>query len=491
MKKETKILSILIFVAFVIRVLVLWIGRPEFVGWFNHTYYYYVETKGILQNGELPFPDMPLLFYIYAGTSKFLTLMGIEMNTAIVMSTRLWMSIIPSILPIPIYLTIKNIYKEEPLPKWIWIFLFVCPFYPFSILQMPEFLQKNVLGILLLSFFIWQSNIALNKSNLKRLVILVALFLLIVLTHYGTAATTILYVASITITFFMQNSKKVNFKLILGLFSGLSIALTAFYFIDLQRFNRVRYYIDRIYDSSSLGLLFSSGESDKSTAVFILIIPLLIVVFLFKCYKSVRIKLSNENNSFWLTNIIFCYLLILPIYDLELMGRFAIYLGLPVLFVLIYMIRYYLKKTWLKKLILGFLIFGTLIIGFGDIVKGYWDNQNNDIISEDLMKMKDTVGFTKNDLIIARNGVEHISNWFLNTKSCIITSFNTADFHKYNRVFILNPTEGRMSMLSNIHVPSNAIDIYVSEHIELYEIESQPTEWVFNDKGDWINYKKK
>lgn len=33
MKQEKHTLSILIFVAFVIRVLVLWVDRPEFVGW--------------------------------------------------------------------------------------------------------------------------------------------------------------------------------------------------------------------------------------------------------------------------------------------------------------------------------------------------------------------------------------------------------------------------------------------------------------------------
>ena len=193
MKQEAKILSLLIFIAFVIRVLVLWIGRPEFVGWFNHTYYYYVETKGLLHNGKLPFPDMPFLFYIYACTSKLLLWLGIEFNPAIVLSTRFWMSLIPSLLPLPIYLTIKNIFKEQYLPKWIWFFLFACAFYPLSILHMPEFLQKNTLGLLLFSVFILQVRVGLNKFNPKRIVILSTLFLLIILTHFGSTAPTLLY----------------------------------------------------------------------------------------------------------------------------------------------------------------------------------------------------------------------------------------------------------------------------------------------------------
>lgn len=504
MKQETKILSILIFAAFVIRVFVLWIGRPEFVGWFNHTYYYYVETKGILQDGELPFPDMPLLFYLYAATSKLLTWMGININTTIVASTRLWMSLIPSLLPIPIFLTIKNIFKEEPLPKWIWVFLFASAFYPLSILHLPEFLQKNTLGLLLFSFFIWQSKTALNKFSLKRLVILSVIFLLIVLTHFGTVAVTLLYAASITVASFIHKSKKINFKLILGLFSGLSIALIAFYFMDIQRFNRIGYYINRIYDSSSLGLLFSPNDPDKFTTLFMLIVPLAAVIFLYKWYKSAKSKLTNENNLFWLSNIIFCYLLILPVYEPLLMARFANFLGLPVVFILIFMISYYMNRTWVKRMILGLVVAGTITIGFGDIVSAFWHNRNKEIIYRDLMQMNDSINFTENDLIITRNGVEHISNWFLNTKSSLITSFNVKDLSRYNRVFILNPTEGsmrlRMSsneavqrynyMLSNIQVPSNADSIYISGHIELYKIKSQPEEWIFDDTGKWKNYKE-
>jgi len=170
------------------------------------------------------------------------------------------------------------------------------------------------------------------------------------------------------------------------------------------------------------------------------------------------------------------------------MGRFGFFLPLPALFIFIYIIKYYVNETWVKNIVLGFMVVATLGIGLGDTVRAYSNRQINEAIFEDLMSLKDKVNFTKNDLIITRNGVEHISIWFLNTKSSIITSFNKADFQKYNRVFILNPTEG-MKMSSNIQVPSNATNIYISEYIKLYELESQPTEWVFNDKGNWINYK--
>ncbi|MEO1263875.1 MAG: hypothetical protein AAFZ15_34030, partial [Bacteroidota bacterium] len=422
MSNNVRIILPLVLIAFLVRVFVIWIGRPEFVGWFNHTYYYYVETRGLLQNGQLPFPDMPLLFFIYAGTAKVLMLFGMEIQNAVVVSTRFWMSLIPALIPIPVYLIIKDIFKEKTLPKWTWVLLFFSAFYPLSILHMPEFLQKNTLGLLLFSFFIWQSKLALNKLNPKRLLTLSAIFLLIVFTHFGTTAATLLFVVSILLAFFIGKPKKINLKLLLGLILGLGVTLVLFYFIDIQRFNRIGYYVNRIYDSSSLGLLFSPDDPDKFTTLFMLVIPLVAVVILFKWYKLVRDQLSDNDNMFWLSNIIFCYLLILPIYEPLLMARFANYLGLPVVFIVIYLMRYNVKKTWLKNLILGAVVIGTLTIAFGDIVSSFWHNRNKEAIYEDLMKMNDAINFNENDLIITRNGAEHISNWFLNAKSCLVTS---------------------------------------------------------------------
>jgi len=140
---------------------------------------------------------------------------------------------------------------------------------------------------------------------------------------------------------------------------------------------------------------------------------------------------------------------------------------------------------------MGFMVFITIGLGISDTIRAYSNRQLNNAIFKDLMNLKDKVSFTKNDLVITRNGVEHISIWFLNTKSTIIPSFNRADFKKYNRVFILNPVENGMRMLSNIQVPSNAADIYASEHIKLYKIDAQPVEWIFDENGNWIDYEKK
>ena len=112
LKMDYRILILIILVAFLVRFLLIWAYRPEFVGWFNHTYYYYVQTRGLISNGSLPFADMPFLFYLYAFTAKTLQLAGLESNAAIVNATRFWMCLTPSLIPVPIYCAFKTIKNE-------------------------------------------------------------------------------------------------------------------------------------------------------------------------------------------------------------------------------------------------------------------------------------------------------------------------------------------------------------------------------------------
>lgn len=504
MKQNSKFLLILIFVAFFVRVLILWIGRPEFVGWFNHTYYYYVQTNGLLENGTLPFPDMPLLFYIYTITAKLLTWFGIDNNVAIVIATRFWMSLIPSLLPIPFYVAFKSIYKKQTLPKWIWVFLFASAFYPLSILHMPEFLQKNTLGLLLVAVLIQQSIKVLEYQSIKRFGRLVFLFLLIVLTHFGSTAVAILYIASLLLSFFIHKRITWTPKLTLGLIFGLGISLLAFYLMDIQRFERIGYYVDRILDSSSLALVFSSDDPDKFISILTIIVPLGVATLFYYYYKKVAVKVDYENSLFWLANIIFCYLLVLPIYDSTLIARFVIYMSLPLIYVLVFTIQYTITKQWIKKITLGLVVFGTVAIGGASIATLFFLNKSKGEVYLDLMEMKKSVIFNDNDLIITRHGAEHISNWFLGTKSCLITSFSSNDLQKYDRVFILNPKEKSKSlasdsneasrkyyyMVSNIQEPEESKILYESTHMKLLQLKVVPEEWKFDSKGNWIAYVK-
>ena len=122
MRKDHYYLSIIVLVALLVRIGFLCWGRPVFVDWFNHTYYYYVEVKGLLLQGAMPYADMPLLFYLYAATAELLSWFGLSTELAIVVASRAWMCLIPALMPIPVYWLLRRITaKGPPLAGNLWV----------------------------------------------------------------------------------------------------------------------------------------------------------------------------------------------------------------------------------------------------------------------------------------------------------------------------------------------------------------------------------
>lgn len=504
MQLSDKVLLVfLVIPAFLTRVLFIWIDRPEFVGWFNHTYYYYVQTNGLLENGALPFRDMPLLFYIYSITARFLTWLGADNHDAVVNATRFWMCLIPSLLPLPFYAIFKNIFKGQAMPGWVWILVAGSAVYPLSILYMPEFLQKNTLGIVFLTILICLSINLVRKPKLEGILPFAGVFFLLVLTHYGSTGAAVLYCGALILSLIVQADKTKAIKMSLGLLAGLVFALCAFYFFDIQRFERVGFYIGRMVDSSPIAVIFNSQNTmEKIHGILMVTFPPGILLLFYRFYSMEKIKLPPSVKTFWLSNLIFCYLLVLPLYDQLLFGRFSLFLFVPASIVLYFTLHYSVSKKWIRNGVLGLYLFVFILMGFGEIMSLKFHNKNKDEIFADLSRLKTQLDLNENDLIIGRNGVEHISNWVLGTKSCVITALNVNDFQKYERVFILNPKEQGITlqgntnegayrynlMLSNVPEPKNGKPVFDSDHLKLIELSSPPVEWNFDPDGLWKNF---
>jgi len=505
MKREYHFLGSIIVLACIIRILFIWVGRPEFVGWFNHTYYYYVQTMGIVENGTMPFDDMPFLFYLYALTSKFLVSLGMDVRAVVVSSSRFWMVLIPSLIPIPVFRILKATSPRHEMPVWGWVFVIVSAFYPLSLLYLPEFLQKNALGLLLLAILMNQSIKILRDVSVKNVIIFIAIFLLTVITHYGTTGVALLYCAALAFSIILLQKQRVGFKVAAGAIGGLVIALFVFRLFDVQRLERVGFYIRRTIDTSSLGVIFSNTTEafDKIMGLLMIMLPIGMLWFFYRLFRKNQSRLPFFIKAFWLSTLIFSYLLVLPIYDQLLLGRFSLYLTLALAFVLFLTLQYAAPKLIIRRIVLGLSLAGVLLIAFGELMSRTFHNRNKEDVFADIVALKEEISLNENDLIIARNGVEHISNWFLGTRSCIITSFNQNDFDKYDRVFILNPSEAGMIiqgkpneginrynlMLGNVPVPENGETVYSTQTLNLIKVSAPPDEWIFDDEGRWVEYK--
>ena len=493
----------IVFCAFIARLFLIWIGRPEFVGWFNHTYYYFVQTRELLESGKFAFPDLPLLFQLYAVSAKILTWIGLDIQTAIIISTRFWMCLIPALIPISIYGVLRKVIEETKTARYFfWALIFISAFYPLTLVHHPEFLQKNLLGLLLLSILIYLSKQLIEKQNTKDVIVFALTFLLIIFTHFGTTFVSILYICSILVSIIIHKRKPWSNIFSLSLILGLVISLSTFYYLDIHRFERISSYIIRIVDSSIFGLLFSENDPDKFSTILMFFLPLGFTIILYSFFLKGKQQIHENKSIFWLGNIIFFYSLVLPIYEPLLLARFVNFLTLPLIIIIAYTIQNSLKSIFWKKTIIGISVFVTILIATGDIISLIMHNKNKEEAYKDLLKMKELINFSERDLILSRNGVEHIANWFLNSKSSLITSFNRQDFKKYNRIFILNPIEGEMKlqnvtnkenqkynyMLSNIDEPSDGIVMYSSSYIKLIHLTNPPKNWKYDHEDNWIGY---
>jgi hypothetical protein len=501
-KRERLVLFSIILVALIVRALFIWIGRPEFVGWFNHTYYYFVQTREVLTEGKLAFADVPLLFYLYALSSKLLMWMGLEMEVAIVNASRFWMCVVPALIPIPVFFLAKNIHGQQALTIRHWILVGVSAFLPLSMLHLPEFSQKNMLGILLMAAIFWYSKKALDSLRRGPIGMVLLLFLLVVLTHFGTAVVALLFVLSLLLAHLIEQNRKGPIFALGGLsmLAGL-LFLALIYWFDAQRFDRIRYYLRESFDASFLGNFFSSAA-----AVAGVLAPLMIFLFLWRDYRKRTNRLEVADQRFWLSSILFAYLLALPVIDPLVLARFSLFLSLPFLVILFYLLDYSGWKNWLKNGVVILAGLGALMLLFGEWMSLQMQDRNKEAVYEDLMEMDQQISFSSNDLVLTKNGAEHICNWFLETKAGMITSMNKKDFNTYDNIYILNPIQGQLNftdiqgktatneadrylfMMRNIPQPENAVKLYETQYMELLKIDSPPEEWIYDSEGYWISY---
>lgn len=507
--KDIYKLSLIVVVATITRVFTIWVGTPEFAGWLNHVYYYFVQVRGLLTEGNLPYPDMPLLFYLYAFVANIISGLGVTQDSAIVISTRLVMSVVPALIPIPIYGIIKQIQGEQPLDRNQWVIMFLSGFLPLSVSYMPEYLQKNIFGILLLATLIHYSQRLFGKPTASDYVITAVLVVLIVLSHYGTFGAMVFYGLAVFIAYSIVK-RDIKKLLVLGLGLGIAgiISVALIYFLDVQRFDRIFNYINQSISNSLLAALFSQNRSLAQIVPEFGLIAILFAIFLLFHWLYIQNKRSVQlgERLFWLANILFCYLLVLPIIDQQLMSRLSSFVTIPLIIIFAYSEKYSFKKPWLKTGSVAIVALMVVFLAFGELVSSRIHARNNEAILADIEMMQATHEFGSNDLIITRTGADHVCNWFLGVKAGVITSVNLEDFERYDKIYVLNPLDGRGDyasvetgkveseadkyryMFRTIPKPDDVEFIFETEHLELFELELPPSEWSFNADGDWNGY---
>ncbi len=491
------------------RALAIWLTRPEFVGWFNHSYYYWVQVRGLLESGQLPYTDLPLLFYLYAGFAWLLQLTGMELQAAIINTSRFWMSLVPALIALPAYLMISRINHNRPLHIRQWLLVGLAAFLPLSFAHMPELLQKNTLGLLLLSAMMVAIHAWLNDRSRRQLTMVLLLFVLISLTHLGTLAVAVLLFLSLLLAFLLNRTGTRQILMIVLLVAALLLTgLLSVYMLDGDAFGRILRYTHSSAANSLVGQLLQAGPVDQKLMLAAgIVFPLAVLLFLLHNYQKCRPELAPGDRLFWLCNVFLLYLLVFPGFDLDVVPRLILFMPLPLLVVIAYHLQYRPRKRQ-NNVILGVATLGIAALLLGEVMNLVLLYPDKTAMRAELADVKARYQLSAEDFVLTQYGVNPACNWFLGTRAGLITAFNKGQWKSYRRLFVLNPAESIQTsvghsgqtlalkeperyavMRRNIVLPPDLEPRIKYQYFQFIELQEIPENWLFDAQGNWTGWR--
>lgn len=496
-------------VAFLGRAFLIWLTRPEYVGWFNHSYFYWVQTRGLLLDGTLPYADLPLIFYGYAAIATFLQGLGMELEPAVINAARFCMSLAPALIAIPAFLTLRRINQGEVLSLGFWLLVAVAAFLPLTMVHVPELLQKNMIGMLLLFSLNYFVYLALQQRNARNLGMVAVLVLAIALTHLGSLAVTLAFGISLAAAICNEirpNNRYWYIVAALVILVASSIWIVAI--ADPEAFLRVLHYAQSSLPNSLLGKLLGANTLvDSLLLLGAILVPAALAIALLRVFRRHRDTLALPDRLFWLSHILLAYLLLAPVIDLDVMPRLLLFLPLPAMMIAAYHLRY-CRNKWANRLTVAAATAGTVVMLAGETTGLLMHYPHKAEARYELDDMRARFGLGFDDFILTPYGGNTICNWFLGTRSGLITAFNRDDAPKYARIFVLNPidsqalgdtahrmhdgvilfeTERQQYEAMRLNVPVAEMTKMINyRRFDLHAMYKIPDDWLFDGSGMWI-----
>jgi len=443
--------------------------------------YYPLQVRTLLDTGHLGFSDMPLYFYINAVFVKIVSFFTtIDNNQLIIYTSKILDSILLPLLVIPLYLTNKIIFGNN-LTKHFEIFLIGFATLSFSPLILTSDLQKNAFAIPLMLFFIYFL-LLFYKNNLKRHIILSAVFIILVgLTHFGVFSISLLILITSLICFY----RKKAFFPILGI-SILGVLLILQF--DSNRADRLFNLWNLIFEKPVI-LQGTLSPPDFVNYVFSYLLIILGVYYIIKRKEVLSSFQVNVLASF----LFVVFILSFPLIDLEYAKRFSLLLFIPQIIIL-FILFDFLNRS-MRKMISAMLVLITIASVFlmtGNIKP---PSITQDAF-QDLKNLEQYISEPDETLIIARHGLEWWTAWQLQTKIGQDKSVNKNINLKYKKIINLVQLNGinqmhpgEKSLFHEPYFPSEQEPIYVSDYFIATELKKEDLKKIEQPAGNNV-YKK-
>jgi hypothetical protein len=498
LRRDASILTISVAAAFVTRFFLLFVGRPAFVGWFNHSPYYWVQSRSIIENGDLAYGDMPLIFVLYALLAKGAMLVGAPLETAIIVASRLVMTVTPALIPIPVYFLAKSAAGRDGLDWPTKCLVFASGFLPLTFANMPENLQKNMMGLLLLACFLLVLLQWLRTGRITQFVLLLTALVTICFVHLGSALAALLLVSALSLDRLLRHSSLTDkVRIVL-----LAVAVGVVVAIGIITFDPAS--VDRV--AGMVAGMFPEEPSHILLTFFAVTVWMGLMILLW--HRIARWTTAKDEATATLARVITLWLglLVMPLWPGGIGTRLLLFMPLGAAILLLLFLNMFRKARPLRYLAAaGTLVFCLMSIAeavqlfmvYPDKTKIYWQ----------LVAVADKYGLSADDLVITPYGANTIANWFLGTRGAILTAVRRDVPMHHARVFVLNTLERRAPVFApgecllsqseddrywatrhDIPMGDDAAPDPDFDQFAFFRLEKLPETWVFNSEGNWVGW---
>ena len=390
--------------------------------------YYWVQVRSILNDFDLAFDDLPLVFWAQA---LFALIVG-----NIELGVRISDAVLPALSAIPLYLMLKS-------SKQIWmpaLAILVVLLHPVQLYFFTGDFIKNAAAIPV-AFFIGWILFSWDKRATKwSLLSLFVCFVVVGLTHFGTLLLCLLLVA-IWAVFYLRR-KPVRFWLRTGALALVlgSVTLVALAVLVPARFERLVEFVSQpvtIFAAPFWQLMFLMRTDFAIVfAMFIGQIGSLALGYLL--WRN-RVKLENTSLSLAASSLVTAFLLSSPLVGIEWASRFIALSFAPLAIAAIVLWQSVEQK--LVKATISILALSTLAISMALAPVGAKASAITDAQYSDLKVASEQFSFPENSIVVARHGLEFLVAWEMNTHVIQEETYPEEDLSSYDSVYLLS-TDG-------------------------------------------------
>jgi hypothetical protein len=418
--------------------------------------YYPLQVRCLLENGQLGFADMPLLFYLNAFLVKIISVTGTTVSDQLIITIlKLTDSLLFPLIVVPFYRLLRHTAEGIILIFSTAILLLVSM--SFQPLILMADLQKNALAVVFAAFYLYYGYRYYEKRAGSDLFSATCFLLATALCHYGTLMFSLVVTIAVLIA-----SYKLRAVVPLLILTGSLLGLAAIF--DMARVIRLTGLMGELFARPAL----LSGHL-QPTDILSVTIAIVICILAFIIVRNHRTSFSKTERIVVLSSAICLGVFSFPMLDMEFFRRLSLFAFVLEAIILLFVVRN-LNRRQIAIISIALLIYTTVSVA-AMLVKSKPASIRKAAYN-DLANLGQTVAGDQS-IIIARHGLEWWTAFRLGVKVAQAKAIDDTLWKNNVHVFVLHQTDGfgippEMSPFREPHLPPAAEKVYESAYFRLY-----------------------